>query len=667
MQQRRISVSDLINSVFTIYPPIQEPQVNSDAIPVDSTTYVIHFTDLKTMKIDSDDIFLTVTKPIKDPSTLPHKDQEALEAAKKEEIDFLMKKGIVIPVKSDELGAESAEAELQKLKWVLTIKTSTIDASKNRHRARIVSACHLSIYRHSVHGNAPTINLSTLRTVLAIIPTWMQLMPGERIVVILRDVTKAFLQADKSNRLILYMPPDEFFKYYPQFIGHIWKAIVQIYGEVEAGLYWYKTFVAWLLDNFPGLQQSVYDPSLLFIPNMCTAILLCTDDTFIAIPESQLFREEAMAKRFECRERENLPTDFKGVDVSQKDNNITISQQDYITTKGKITDLPPAPAKSEMSRPMTEEELKLHRKNAGKLAWIATATSPTSAFSASIALQGTQKPFPLLHRTAEALQHASDQELTTLTYKPLDFATIHIRVFSDGSYQNLPDKHSQIGFIICISDKDDNCNITHWHSSRASRRPTSTDESELFALDLALNRLRSHRKIIFQLLGKEIPTVVYIDNQTLWDNLMNTTATSLPEVMMRCREHISEETVNSVCLIDSKYNVADAMTKAKPNNALLTCIKHNHFCTPVKRVFMLQNSLFRHATFIPTTSVPMQDDLKNEVNMTTASPSFSSSHAAEPSSATLPQRTRADNHTLDGSLVPHLHCRDSRHSRHTSM
>ena len=90
---------------------------------------------------------------------------------------------------------------------------------------------------------------------------------------------------------------------------------------------------------------------------------------------------------------------------------------------------------------------------------------------------------------------------------------------------------------------------------------------------------------------------------------MNTTATALQEVIMRCREHITEETVNSVCLIESQYNVSDAMKKAKPNTTLTTFIRENHFKLPVRRVFMLQHSIFLHADLIPTTSVTMANDV----------------------------------------------------------
>lgn len=77
--------------------------------------------------------------------------------------------------------------------------------------------------------------------------------------------------------------------------------------------------------------------------------------------------------------------------------------------------------------------------------------------------------------------------MASLNYTLLYLRTIHIRVFSDGSFQNLHNKHFQIGLIIALADNNGKVNIAHWHSSRASRRPISTGESELPAFDLALN------------------------------------------------------------------------------------------------------------------------------------------------------------------------------------
>ena len=191
----------------------------------------------------------------------------------------------------------------------------------------------------------------------------------------------------------------------------------------------------------------------------------------------------------------------------------------------------------------------------------------------------------------------------------LQILDVRVGMAKDRQYQNLDDKYSKIGFVLGIADQDDNINIFHWSSCRALRRAHSTEEAELMALDIALRTIRNMRHIVFQLMKREIPIVCYVDNQALWDNLMNETAGSIPDIMARCRSYIHDGTIASVCLISGTCDPADAMTKRKPNGALQRIFAHNSCKTPTREVFMMQTNRYRNAPYIPTTSVPMPEDI----------------------------------------------------------
>lgn len=96
--------------------------------------------------------------------------------------------------------------------------------------------------------------------------------------------------------------------------------------------------------------------------------------------------------------------------------------------------------------------------------------------------------------------------------------------------------------------------------------------------------------------------------KTILHHLMATTVPRLPKVVFRCRKHITNETLNSICLIDNKHNPADAMTKLKSDNSLELCVRCDFYEVPVKRTFELQQSMFRYAKFISTALVPMTED-----------------------------------------------------------
>lgn len=76
-------------------------------------------------------------------------------------------------------------------------------------------------------------------------------------------------------------------------------------------------------------------------------------------------------------------------------------------------------------------------------------------------IQGKKKTVELLTGCHEANANIPEEQLESLRYVPPDFDNIHIRVFSDASFQNLPDRHPQIGFIFVLSDGNDKCNLFH--------------------------------------------------------------------------------------------------------------------------------------------------------------------------------------------------------------
>ena len=259
------------------------------------------------------------------------------------------------------------------------------------------------------------------------------------------------------------------------------------------------------------------------------------------MPKSVATEEEKISQQFTCRDSQGPPTDFKGVDIHHHGLTITASQTEYLSHL-HIPDAPTKSTKEEDNRTLTESETSTLRSIAGKMAWVATCTSPLYAFHASVALQrhteepGT--PLSVLISTHAALRQAKENQHAKLNYIPLDSPTTHIRIYADAAFQNLRTKHSQIGFIVYLADKDDNVNIAHWHSSRAPRQPHSTDQAELMALDIALRSTENMANIINTFYGRTIPVVLFIDCDTLWTNFMKETVPTIAEIGYRWRDSL---------------------------------------------------------------------------------------------------------------------------------
>lgn len=113
------------------------------------------------------------------------------------------------------------------------------------------------------------------------------------------------------------------------------------------------------------------------------------------------------------------------------------------------------------------------------------------------------------------LSYATTNLTSPLQFVLFDYYTVYIRVYADEAYQNLAMKHSQVVYIITLSDHAEATNVVHWHSVCASRQFHSTEEAELLALDLAFREIQNMRMSIFQLLNKEVPIVADTDIQTL--------------------------------------------------------------------------------------------------------------------------------------------------------
>ena len=247
----------------------------------------------------------------------------------------------------------------------------------------------------------------------------------------------------------------------------------------------------------------MHDPSLLIDRSKFAAIALCTDDILSAMPQSVATEEHKISDAFTCRDSQEPPTDFKGIDLLQTDSTLVAPQTAYLD-KLDILPVPSATTKEEQQRKLDAAEITTLKSIAGKLAWISTCTSPLYAFHASTSLQRHSEdpgtPLSILLNTHSALHRAKLNHHAKLTYVPLDEPTIHIRIYADAAFQNLRTKHSQIGFLIYLADQHDTVNLIHWHSSRAPRRPHSTEQSELMALDVGFRSVENISHIINSLL-----------------------------------------------------------------------------------------------------------------------------------------------------------------------
>lgn len=84
------------------------------------------------------------------------------------------------------------------------------------------------------------------------------------------------------------------------------------------------------------------------------------------------------------------------------------------------------------------------------------------------------------------------------------------------------------------------------------------------------------------------------------------------------------------------------MTEKNPNRTILHVTRTNQSVVPRKRVSMLKNCLFRHAKFIGTSQVPMQEDINFSIDLPIYTSTSSSPCVLQPP---LHARTPSPTHT----------------------
>ena len=97
----------------------------------------------------------------------------------------------------------------------------------------------------------------------------------------LRDISQAYVQSTTLlNRDFYVWPPLELIHQLGLKKGSILRVVKPLYGIPEAGNHWFKTYHSHHLKEL-NMDQSTYDPCLLYSNNPFGVVGLQTDDTLI--------------------------------------------------------------------------------------------------------------------------------------------------------------------------------------------------------------------------------------------------------------------------------------------------------------------------------------------------------------------------------------------------
>ena len=106
-----------------------------------------------------------------------------------------------------------------------------------------------------------------------------------------------------------------------------------------------------------------------------------------------------------------------------------------------------------------------------------------------------------------------------INFPQLNLNNIRLQIFTDASFNNLPNRGSQAGQIIFLTDDKSNTCPLYWNSSNIKRVVRSTIAVETLSLSEGCDAAMYINKLVSALFhdGKQLNIIAYTDNQSLHD------------------------------------------------------------------------------------------------------------------------------------------------------
>jgi hypothetical protein len=175
------------------------------------------------------------------------------------------------------------------------------------------------------------------------------------------------------------------------------------------------------------------------------------------------------------------------------------------------------------------------------------------------------------------LQWQLNNLIQELRFVFLNRNQLRLIIFIDAAFANTIDLHSQIDYVICLTD-DVHTNLIHWSSIKCKRVIRSVLAAELYAMINDFDVEAIIKSIIEQMLHIFLSLNLLTDSKSLFDCLIKLETTSEKRLMidlMCLRQSYERREIAKIRWIDENINLADAMTKSKFCNALIKLIDIN--------------------------------------------------------------------------------------------
>ena len=261
---------------------------------------------------------------------------------------------------------------------------------------------------------------------------------------------------------------------------------------------------------------------------------------------------------------------YVGLNLQQEKEGISIDQENYIRSLNQIEISHKKSQRKSMN--LNEDEMHQYRSVVGQLNWVGTQTRPDISFDVcALSMQFGKGTIGDLMEANKVVKRVKTDQVSL--FFPVLTGNIHVEGFSDASFANLSDCHSQGGFIIFIVDENGKRCPIMWKSKKIRRVVHSTLAAETLALvDLAESAYYVVKVLEDIGVVRDIPVRCFVDNKSLVDALR-----SIKEVdnkylrisMASSKEMVTKGEISSVEWVNTKNQLANCLTKKGASPAAL--------------------------------------------------------------------------------------------------
>ena len=443
-------------------------------------------------------------------------------------------------------------------RWIMT--TKEIDGNCTV-KARLVARGFEDIHNQG-KNDSPTCTKDSLRITLTIMASkqWMCMS---------LDVKTAFLQSFQLEREIFLVPPKE------ANTDKLWKLNKAVYGLNEASRQWYNRVSHELIRL--GMERSKYDEALFYLRTneILFGMIVVHVDDFLFGGTAQFHKSiiEPIKSVFEIGRICRPPLIYLGLEINQTESSITVNQNEYINSLNEIHIVD----NKDNNRLLNKDEHKQYRRICGSLNWASTQTRPDISFDVAMISANVNAPTVKHMKMANKIIRNVKSTSYEISFCKLQ-NPLHLSVYCDASYANLPNGGSQGGQILFLSDESGFLSPVTWTSKKVRRICRSTLSAETMAMLDAVDTSIWIVHLLEEITGIKLKQAkVKTDNESLDDAVHSTTAVEEKRLRVDIAA-IREEIRNRTIIVDwipKSEQLADVLTKQGANREKLIDVLKN--------------------------------------------------------------------------------------------